>query len=164
MKKLLILTIFLFLFGCATTEQLKYERQTFTPPQKTEEYKLPSIDFGEAPKPIFLAKLKDGNWKEVSREEGTLIAYTSKEHDKIVIRLQYGKEIIPKLVDLINIQVRRGNVLVDVVMDQQTAKELYRELLVDVQNKAKSDKAWDTTEKGALWLVILGQLIAIISL
>jgi len=164
MKFITLIVCLLLLAGCASVPQLKYEKQPFTPPPKSEEYKLPSIDFGDPPKAIFLAKQSDGNWKEVTKEQGELIAYTSKEHDKIVVRIQYYKEMTPKLVDLVNIHIKRDNLLIDLVVDQQTAKELYRELLVDVQNQAKSDKGWNTAEKGGLWAIIIGQLIAIFSL
>lgn len=164
MKFITLVVCLLLLAGCASAPQLKYEKQTFTPPPKSEEYKLPTIDFGDPPKPIFLAKQSDGNWKEVAKEQGELIAYTSKEHDKIVVRIQYYKEMTPKLVDLVNIHIKRDNLLIDLVVDQQTAKEIYRELLVDVQNQAKSDKNWNTAEKGGLWAIIIGQLIAIFSL
>jgi len=164
MKKLLMLVCVLFLSACATTGQLKYEKQPFTSPPKSEEYKLPPDPFAslEPPKPIFLAKQKDGTWKEVPKDQGEVIAYFPKEHDKIVLRLQYYKELTPELVKLVNIQIKRGNVLIDLVVDQQVAKELYRELYIETYNLAKSDKMWNGVEKAGLWAVIIGQLILLI--
>jgi len=162
MKKLLMLLLLVtfILIGCAT-EPIKYEKQSFTPPPKQEEYKLPADPFANVPAPVFiyLKKDTDGRYIVSSKEEVEVYAFTPTELQKITLRISYLKEVNTQLVDLVNIQIRRGNVLIDLFVDQQIAKELYREINVDLQNQMKHDKAWNTVEKGGLWAIIIGLII-----
>ena len=102
-------------------------------------------------------------YKVVPKEEGELICYTAKEHDKIVLRISYYKEVVPALVRLVNIQIDLNNAHVQLVIDEELAKELYKQFWMDTENKRLSDKRWDTLEKGGLWAIILGQLVALIA-
>ncbi|OGM09305.1 hypothetical protein A2Z67_05180 [Candidatus Woesebacteria bacterium RBG_13_36_22] len=171
MKKIIMLILLLvFCVGCA--------HMTYEPPkvtmerslQKQKHYELPSDPFAgtEPPKAIFLAKADGVNlpgnfYKVVPKEEGELICYTAKEHDKIVLRISYYKEVVPALVRLVNIQIDLNNAHVQLVIDEELAKELYKQFWMDTENKRLSDKRWDTLEKGGLWAIILGQLVALIA-
>lgn len=158
-----VVASFILLVGCATTPQVIYTPQSFTPPAKVEEYKLPADPSGPAPTPIFLKKGTDGKYTPCKREEADLTAFTSNDLDKITARIVYLKDINGQLVELVNIQIRRGNVLTELIVDQQMAKEIYRQLNVDLQNQVAHDKNWNSVEKGGLWAIIIGQLIAIIA-
>jgi hypothetical protein len=167
MKKIFILLIaVLFIASCAPM-------MTYTPPKVTmdralqpqKHYELPTDPFAniEPPKAIFLAKV-DGVWKEVPQDKAELTCYTGREHDKIVLRLAYYKEIVPAMVRLVNIQIDLNNAHVQLVIDEDLAKELYKQFWVDAENKRISDKNWNTLEKGGMWAVILGQIIAMIAI
>lgn len=162
MKKLfLIFVALIILSGCATNP-IKFEPKKFEPPQKIEPYKIPEDPFKEPPIAIFLKKLPDGNYKIVSQDQAELTAYTAKEHNKIVLRITYYKELVPKLENFVNIHIQMYNKSIDLMVDQNLAKELYRELYVEMYNKNKSDNRWNVVEKGGLWAVIIGQLILLL--
>ena len=160
MKKLLgILVILSFLVSC--TPLMQYTPPKLDPPKKIERYKLPVDPFKdlEPPKPIFLAKTEDGNWKEVPKEQGIIIAYFPKEHDKIVLRLQYYKEILPQMEQLVNVYIELNNIRVEIQMDEKLAKEVYKQLWIDAQNGRITDQRWDTANKAGMWAIIIGLLI-----
>ncbi len=160
MKKVIVLLAgLLLLTGCATT-QLKYEPHSFTPIPKVEAYKLPEDPFKEPPVPVYLKKDTSGKYITCQKEEAELVAYTGKELNKIVLRLEYLKTVNADLEKLVNIHIQRENVLIDIVTDQNTAKEIYREILVDLQNQIKGQKI----DQAGQWVIIIGQLIAIIGL
>jgi len=164
MKKLLILLcIFVMVVSCAPL--MKYEPPKIERPPKIEPYVLPPDPFAtlDPPKPIFLARLDSGLFKEVPKEEATIIAYVTKEHDKIVIRLQYFKELVPALVKLVNVNIDIANGYITLQVDQQLAKEVYKQLYIDMANKNIVDERWNNLEKGGYWVIILAQLIALIS-
>lgn len=158
-KLILILTILVFCFGC--TPLMKYEPPKFDPPKKIDRYKLPPDPFRELdpPKPLFLAETEDGKWKEVPKEKATVIAYFPKEHDKIVLRLQYYKEILPQMEQLVNVYIELNNVRVEIQMDEKLAKEVYKQLWIDAQNGRITDQRWDTVNKAGMWAIIIGLLI-----
>lgn len=160
MRKLLLLFVgLLFLAGCAGT-QLKYEPHSFTPIPKVEAYNLPEDPFKEPPVPVYLKKDTSGKYITCQKEEADLVAYTGKELSKIVLRLEYLKTVNADLVRLVNVRIQRENILIDIVTDQNTAKEIYRELIVDLQNQ----NSGKSIEKAGLWVIIIGQLIAICGL
>jgi hypothetical protein len=160
MKKLLtLLAVLSILAGCATT-QIKYEKQPFTVIPKVEAYKLPPDPFTEPPVPIFLKKDATGNYIFCQKEEAELVAFTSKELGKITLRIGYLKEISSELEKLVNIHIQRENLLITIIVDQQTAKEIYRELIVDLQNYSKGQ----SLEKTGQWAIIIGQLAVILGL
>jgi len=160
MRKLLVLLVALFILaGCATT-QLKYEKQDFITPPKVEVYKLPLDPFTEPPVPIFLNKDTAGKYILCQKEEAELVAYTSKELGKITLRIAYLKEVNSNLERLVNIYIQRENVMIDIITDQQTAKEIYRGLIVDLQNQNKGQ----SVEKVGMWAIMIGQLAVILGL
>lgn len=160
--KLLILVITLaILTGCAST--IKYEKQPFTPIPKVEPYVLSADPFTEPPVPIYLKKgdrFDEQKYVLCPKEEAEVIAFTSKELNKITLRIAYLKDLNSDLVKLVNIHIQRENVMIDIITDQNTAKEIYRELLVDLQNASK----WKSAEKVGLWTIIIGQLVTIFKL
>lgn len=173
MKRMLVLLIFVFfIVSCAPL--MKYEPPKISMDralQKQKYYELPADPFVnvEPPKAIFLARadgitgLPGKYWKEVPKEQGELICYTAREHDKIVLRISYYKEVVPALVRLVNIQVDLNNAHVQLVIDEELAKELYKQFWIDTENKRISDKRWDSLEKGGMWAIIIGQLLALIA-
>jgi hypothetical protein len=162
MKRYLLLFVLLLLVvsGCATVQE-KYEPRPFTPPVKVPEYKLPVDPFANTspPEMIFLRKDTSGKFVVCPKEEAELSAFTAKELQKITIRLQYYKTITSQLEDLVNIHIRRENVLIEVIIDQNILKELNREMVVDLRNKMSSDQFWNKLEKGGYVAVIIGLLI-----
>src|SRR4030042_3298414 len=162
MKKLLfLLPVFcLFLAGCAATNKLTYEPIKIAPPPKSQPYVLPSDPCkGTAPpEAIFLKQQPDGTFQKVSPEQADVIGYVEKEHNKIVLRLSYYKELVPQLEKLVNIHIEIENRQIDLIINQDLLKELYRQLYIEVHNQGITDKQWGTLEKGGLWLIILGQL------
>lgn len=169
MKKLLGLLVILFLL-LACTPLMRYEPPKITMDkalQKQKHYELPTDPFAnvEPPKAIFLARAEGQQlWKEVSKEQAELICYTAREHDKIVLRISYYKEIVPALVRLVNIQIDLNNAHVQLVVSEELAKELYKQFWIDTENKRIADKRWDSLEKGGMWAIIIGQLIALIAM
>ncbi len=159
MKKLLLLLVAVLSVSCAPL--MKYEPPKIDPPKKMEHYQLPPDPFKdlEAPKPIFLAKDENGLWKEVPKEQGTLIAYFPKEHDKIVLRLQYYKEIVPQLVNFVNVVIELNNARIELQVDERLAKEVYKQLWIDTQNNRITDQRWDTVNKAGMYAIIIGLLI-----
>ncbi len=162
-----MLILALFVVSCAPA--LKYEPPKMTMDralQKQKYYELPPDPFAnvEPPKAIFLAKTDGGLWKEVPKEQGELVCYTAREHDKIVLRLSYYKEVVPALVRLVNIQIDLNNAHVQLVIDEELAKELYKQFWIDTENKRINDNRWNSLEKGGMWAVIIAQLIAMIAL
>lgn len=157
-----VLAMLFFFSACAPL--MKYEPPKMEPPKKLEQYSLPPDPFvgAEVPKAMYLTKLEDGTFKVVPKEESTIVAYTVKEHDKIVLRLQFYKELTPALVKLINVHVDIANAHLQLQVDQELAKELYKQFWIDAENKRIVDKRWDSLEKGGYWAIILGQLIALI--
>jgi hypothetical protein len=169
MKKIFILLIFIF-FMVSCAPLMKYEPPKITMDkalQKQKHYELPTDPFAnvEPPKAIFLARAEGQQlWKEVSKEQAELICYTAREHDKIVLRISYYKEIVPALVRLVNIQIDLNNAHVQLVVSEELAKELYKQFWIDTENKRIADKRWDSLEKGGMWAIIIGQLIALIAM
>lgn len=169
MKKIFILLIFMLFFVTSCAPLLKYEPPKISMDkalQKQKHYELPIDPFAnvEPPKAIFLAKVEGQQfWKEVSKEQAELICYTAREHDKIVLRISYYKEVVPALVRLLNIQIDLNNAHVQLVIDEELAKELYKQFWMDTENKRIADKRWDSLEKGGMWAIIIGQLIALIA-
>lgn len=88
------------------------------------------------------------------------MAFTSKELGKITLRIGYLKEVSAELEKLVNIHIQRENLLITIIVDQQTAKEIYREIVVDLQNLNKEQ----SLEKVGSWAIILGQLAVILGL
>jgi len=167
MKKIIVLLILaLFVVSCAPA--LKYEPPKISMDralQKQKYYELPTDPFANTtpPKAIYLAK--EGNyWKEVPKEQGELICYTEMEHDKIVLRISYYKEVVPALVRLVNIQIDLNNAHVQLVIDEELAKELYKQFWIDTENKRLNDSRWNSLEKGGMWAIIIGQLLALIAI
>ena len=172
MKIFAILLILVFLsVSCAPM-------MTYTPPkitmdralEKQKDYELPTDPFAniEPPKAIFLAKADGVNlsgqyYKEVPKDQSDFICYATKEHDKIVLRLSYYKEVVPALVRLVNIQIDLNNAHVQLVVDEELAKELYKQFWIDTENKRINDKRWESLEKGGMWAIIIGQLLALIA-
>jgi hypothetical protein len=163
MRKLLfILLVIVFVSGCAT---MKYEAPKLDPVKKIEHYKLPENPFTEPPIPIFLKRDDTGTkWVQCSKEEATLNAYIAKEHDKIVLRIQYSDEIISHLVRLVNVHIDMINVKAELERDQLLAKEVYKQMWVDEVNRGAVAKTYNDIEKGMLTAVIITQIIAILSL
>lgn len=161
----LLLALVVLLAGCASVTPIKYEPQAFKPPSKTEEYKLPPDPFASVSPPvfIFLKKGLDGNYVVCSKEESEFAALAPKELDKITLRISYLKDINGKLMELVNVQILRGNVLIDLISDQQVAKEIYRQIMVDFQNQANHDKNWSNVEKAGYLAIIIGQLVALLA-
>ena len=162
MKKILVLLILVF-FIASCAPLMKYEPPKISMDkalQKQKHYELPTDPFAnvEPPKAIFLAK--EGQlWKEVPKEQAELICYTAREHDKIVLRISYYKEIVPALVRLVNIQIDLNNAHVQLVVSEELAKEIYHQLFVDAMNKNITDSRWSSLEKGGLYAIILGLII-----
>jgi hypothetical protein len=173
MKKILVLLILVFfIVSCAPA--LKYEPPKISMDralQKQKYYELPPDPFANTapPKAIYLAKadgvtsLPGQYWKEVPKEQGELICYTEREHDKIVLRISYYKEVVPALVRLVNIQIDLNNAHVQLVIDEELAKELYKQFWIDTENKRLNDSRWNSLEKGGMWAIIIGQLLALIA-
>jgi len=169
MKKILILLILGVFLIASCAPMMKYEPPKISMDralQKQKHYELPTDPFAnvEPPKAIFLAKADGQYWKEVPKEQAELICYTAREHDKIVLRISYYKEVVPALVRLVNIQVDLNNAHVQLVIDEELAKELYKQFWIDTENKRISDKRWEGLEKGGMWAIIIGQLLALIAI
>ena len=167
MKKILVLLILVF-FISSCAPMMKYEPPKISMDralQKQKYYELPTDPFANVlpPKAIFLAKTESGLWKEVPKEQGELICYTEREHDKIVLRISYYKEVVPALVRLVNIQIDLNNAHVQLVIDEELAKELYKQFWIDTENKRLNDSRWNSLEKGGMWAIIIGQLLALIA-
>jgi hypothetical protein len=62
-------------------------------------------------------------------------------------------------VRLVNIQIDLNNAHVQLVVDEELAKEIYHQLFVDAMNKNITDSRWSSLEKGGLYAIILGLLI-----
>lgn len=154
----------LLLAGCATSH-MKYEPPKIEPPKKLEHYRLPPDPFAkiEPPQAIFLKK-QGSVWVECAKEEAILVAYTAREHDKIVLRLGYYKEILPRMEQLINVFIDMNNARIELQVDQQLAKELYKQMWIDVENRRIDEKFWNNLEKAGNWAIIIAQLIAIIAI
>lgn len=163
MKKLFfVLLAIIFISGCAT---MKYEAPKLDPVKKLDHYKLPQSPFTEPPVPIFLKKDQDGKkWIECSKDEATLIAYISIEHDKIVLRIKYSNEIIAQLVNLVNVHIDLVNIRAELERDQLLAKEVYKQMWIDEVNKGAINKTYNTIEKTTLAAIIIAQVIAILAL
>jgi|GEM_PF-4675363 len=165
MKKILLICIglsLIFISGCAT---MKYEAPKLDPVKHLEPYKLPADPFTEPPIPIFLKRDDTGkNWVECKKEEAILVAYIPREHDKIVLRIQYLKDINSKLVDLVNVNIEMINMRAELERDQLLAKEVYKQMWIDAENRNVINKTWNDIEKGGLAAVIIAQLVAILSL
>jgi hypothetical protein len=165
MRKLFfVLLAIIFVSGCAT---MKYEAPKLDPVKKIEPYKLPESPFAnvDPPTPVFLKKDEVGNkWVGCSKEEATLIAYVSKEHDKIVLRIQYSNDIIELLVRLVNVHISIANSRAELERDQLLAKEVYKQMWVDEVNRGAITKTYNDVEKGMLTAVIITQIIAILAL
>jgi PBP1b-binding outer membrane lipoprotein LpoB len=163
MKTLAVLIFVAFLLvGCAGT-QVKYEPQTFTPPNKVPLYVPPADPFDKSPAPvaIYLKKDTTGKYVVCPREEADIEAFTSKELDKITLRIHSLKVTNAQLVELINIHVMRENVLIDIIVDKNIAKELYRQLFVDMQNKMSQEDFMHKLQQGGYWAVIVALLIEV---
>ena len=167
MKKfIMLLLVFLVLVGCA--EQMKYTPPVIPKPEKIPAYvppEDPTVKL-EPPKPLFLKR--DPNdplkWVECKKEEAILIAYFPQEHDKIVLRLQYLKSMNDSLVKLVNVYIDINNIRIELQMDHQLAKEVYKQMWIDSENRLSSQKLLGNVEKAGLAAVIVAQLIAIIAL
>ena len=162
MKKWIALAMILFwITGCAGTK-LVYTPQPFTPPAKSPEYKLPPDPTAGIPAPTpttYFKRDATGKWVECPKEQAELSAFTSKELNKITIKLEWVKTILPQLEGNINLHIQHENNLIDIIVDKNTAKEIYRELYVEMYNKALSDKNLFNVEKGGYIAVIIGLLI-----
>jgi hypothetical protein len=168
MKKCLVFACLVLAFclvlGCA--HQVEYKPPVITPTPPIPRYTLPPDPFAtvDPPKPIFLAQQSDGTFKEVPKGESTVIGYTAREHDKIVLRLQYYKELVPQLERMVNVYIEINNVRIQLQMDEQLAKEVYRKLWIDTTNQANSDKMWAGVQDAGQWAIIIGQLAVILGL
>ena len=163
MKKLLcILLVIMFMSGCAT---MKYEAPKLDPVRKLDYYKLPDSPFaGNPPVPIFMKRDENGKIVECPKQEATIVAYISTEHDKIVLKLQYDNEIIAHLVRLVNVHIDMVNVRAELERDQQLSKEVYKQMWIDEVNRSGVNKTYSDVEKGLLVVIIVAQIIAIMSL
>ena len=158
MKLISLILVCLFMAGCAAP--LKYEPPKPLDIPKIPEYKLPTDPFqGTAPPVKIFLKKQGGTWVECPKEEGQIIAYTPKEHDKIVLRIQYYNQLVPQLERLVNVNIQIANQTITLVIDQQLAKEVYKELWIDVQNARNHDKNMFGLEKGGLYAIIIGLII-----
>lgn len=166
MKKCLVFAclVLALLVGCA--HQMEYKAPEIKAAEPFPKYVLPPDPFAKVdpPKPIFLAQQADGTFKEVPKNEATILGYTAKEHDKIVLRLQYYKELVPQLEHLVNVYIEINNVRIQLQVDEQLAKEVYKKLWIDTANQAANDKMWTGIQDAGQWAIIIGQLIAILSL
>jgi len=158
------LVVFVLLTGCAS--QLKYTPPTINAPEKLPAYVPPDDPTAklEPPKPFFLKRdPKDPQkWVMCDKSEGIVLAYFPVEHDKIVLRIQYLKEMNKLLVDLVNVNIQISNVKSELIVNQQMAKEVYKEMYVDIYNQYYNEKMQGNVEKAGLLLVILGQLAALL--
>jgi len=166
MKRLLLLLLIVTVIigGCAT---MKYEAPKLDPVKKIEAYKLPEDPFAnvEPPIPIFLKKDETGKkWIECSKEEAIIVAYIPREHDKIILRIQYLKDINTSLVRLVNVHIDIVNVRAELERDQLLAKEVYKQMWIDAVNQGIVTKTWNDVEKGGLTAIIIVQIIAILAL
>jgi hypothetical protein len=164
----IIAFIFLVLSLVSCAPMMTYTPPKIETPEKMEHYQMPPDPFEgmTAPQPIFLAKATGINlpgtyWREVPKEQAELTCYTAKEHDKIVLKLSYYKEIVPALVRLVNIHIDLNNAHIQLIVDENLAKELYKQFWIDTENKRIADSRWSSLEKGGLWAIILGQLITL---
>jgi hypothetical protein len=167
MKKfILVLLALVLLSGCAA--QMKYTPPVIPKPEKLPAYLPPPDPTAqlEPLKPIFLKRdpVDSNKWVVCDKAESILIAYFPQEHDKIVLRVQYLKDINVALVKLVNVYIEINNIRVELQLDHQLAKEVYKQLWVDTENKLANTKLLGNVEKGGLAAIIVAQLIAIISL
>ena len=163
MKKVVCLVLCLvFLVACAPA--LEYKAPDIKPVPPIPKYILPPDPFAtvDPPKPIFLAQQKDGMFKEVAKAEATIIGYTAKEHDKIVLRLQYYKELVPQLERMVNVYIEINNVRIQLQVDEQLAKEVYRKMWIDTTNEAARQKMLSGIQDTGQWAVIIAQLAIIL--
>ena len=161
MKKwIVLLVLFLFVTGCAGT-QIKYEAQPFTPPPKSEAYKIPADPFTgiPLPEPTYLKKDSSGKYIVCKKEEAEVAAFTTKDIHNLTIRIVYYRDLNVALENQINLHIQRENLLINFVIDVNILKELYRQMNVDLQNKVSSDKMMFNLEKGGYIAVIIGMLI-----
>jgi hypothetical protein len=162
MKKWIALALILVWITACAGPKMTYTPTPFTPPVKSPEYKLPPDPAAgiPAPEPIYLKKdAATGKYVICKKEEVELYAFTSKELNKITIRLDYYKNVLPQLENLVNIHIQREGVLIDLLVDKNVAKELFKELYVEMYNKNITDKNMFNMEKGGYIAVILGILI-----
>jgi hypothetical protein len=163
MKKLII-ALCLLTFSC--TPLLKYTPPVIEPPKKMEHYALPVDPTASLspPKAIFLKQDTDGKYIECPETEAYLTAYTGKEHDKIVLRLTYYKELIPQMVNYVNVIIDIGNVRLDLQVDQRLVTEVYKQMWIDAVNNTTVQQRWDTLAKTGQWALIIAEMAAIILL
>jgi hypothetical protein len=166
MKRFIVVIAMLtvFLFGCAS--QLKYTPPTISKPEVLPAYVPPDDPTAklEPPKPFFLKRDPSDpqKWVVCEKPEGIVLAYFPVEHDKIVLRLQYLKEMNKLLVDLVNVHIQISNVKSELITDHMLAKEVYKEMYVDVYNQYQNERLQGNVEKAGLLLVILGQLAVLL--
>jgi hypothetical protein len=160
MRKWIALLVLFLLVGCAGTH-VKYEKQPFTPPPKSEAYKVPADPFIgiPLPEPTYLKKDPSGHYVVCKKEEAEVAAYTTKDIHNLTIRIVYYRDLNVALENQVNLHIQRENLLINLVVDVNILKELYREFNVDLQNKASSDKTMFNLEKGGYIAVIIGLLI-----
>lgn len=158
MKIIVAVLCLLLLVGCAAP--LKYEPPKPLDIPKIPAYQLPPDPFKDVPPPvqIFLKK-EGGKWIECSKAEGQIIAYTPKEHDKIVLRIQYYNQLVPQLENLVNVHIKIANSEIDLIIDQQLAKEVYKEMWIDTTNAKNRDATLFGLEKYGLYGIIIGLII-----
>jgi hypothetical protein len=160
MKKWIALLLSLFLLvGCAET--IKYEREKPLDIPKLPSYTLPENPLKDVPPPapFFIRKVSPGLWKECTKEESEATGYFPKELSKITLLLQYYASLLPQTENMVNVTVMVANKQIDLVMDEQIAKEFYREMWIDCQNARNKDKSLFGLEKYGLYGVIIGLII-----
>jgi len=163
-KFLLLLLMLVIVGGCAT---MKYEPPKLDPVRKIEAYRLPEDPFVASGPPIAIFLKKDETekkWVECSKEEAIIIAYIPREHDKIVLRIQYLKDINSFLVRLVNIHIDLVNIRAELERDQLLRGEVYKEMWIAAVNQGIKTKTWNDLEKGGLAAIIIVQIIAILAL
>ena len=163
MKRFYLLLIVLFvLVSCATTQKT-YTPQVFTPPTKSPEYKLPEDPFANIPAPvsIFLKKDSSGKYVLCSKEEAEIVGFTGKELNKIVLRLDYYKTQLPQVAQLVNLHIQREDLLINLIVDQNILKELFREMYIEAYNKGESQQFWNKVQQGGYWAMIIALVIEI---
>lgn len=162
-------------FGVSCTQKFTYTPPKIEPVKKYEHYNVPADPFAnvEPPVPIFLCKNgggvdKDGNkfdsYRSCEKALSTVIAYVPREHDKIVLRIGYYKELVPALVRLVNVYIEIANVKGELINDQMLAKEVYKQMWVDTENKRISEADKAMLEKFGLLGLSIAQVIAILAL
>lgn len=149
---------------CSFTNQVKEENQIVKPTVDTKLLKVEDffVEYSkEKPERVILTHTdSDGNTLEY-------IAYTQKEHDKIVLRLEESKQNLEAgklLVQKYNIQTETVIQLCDLYVLAQEQSWNYEQLWNETQKVLERERLWNKIEDGMTKATLIIAIVAVIAL